>query len=195
MKGIIFVLTAMSTIAVFAQERRISPNQRIVHFLSKPGLAESIGLPAEKVEKIKKQLEPLQAEQMKLVEELRGKIRENYQAASDILTKPDADPAKLIERAEETGRMQAHLAVLDIKKLVVIRDNLTPEQIKALLAKIKDMPPSNKGGKKDQRRQLSSPGGDQDRSDQQRPNGPRVKGRPEGEQPPPPNGHQPNDPQ
>lgn len=178
MKQLVFVFTILSACAVFAQEKRPSPNQRIVHFLSRPGIAESIGIPQEKIETIKKQIEPLQTEQMKLMEEVRGKFRENYQEASDILTKPEADPGKLIAQAEETGRIRTQLAVLEIKKLVVIRDNLTPEQTKALLAKMKEELPPNKFGKKEQRRH-PGPGNEQR---------PRDEGRPKGDMPPPPNG-------
>lgn len=166
MKRLVFVFTILSACAVFAQGKRPSPNQRIVHFLSRPGIAESIGVPQEKIDVIKKQIEPIQAEQMKLMEVVRAKIRKHYQEASDILTKPEADPGKLITQAEETGRIRTRLAVLEIKKLVVIRDNLTPEQTKALLSKM--MPP---------------------------PDDPHLGEEPSGRKPPPPNGQPPNDPE
>lgn len=174
MKRFAFVFAVLATFTVFAQERRVPPNQRIVSFLSKPGVAESIGVPQEKIDSLKKQLAPIQAEQTRLMEEFRGKIRENYQSASEILTKHDADPAKLIAKTEETGRLQTQIAVLDIKKLVVIRDNLTPEQTKALLAKLKEALPPGKTGKKDSKRQQGR--------DEQRLNGSQR------------NGQQPNDP-
>lgn len=202
MKRLVFIFTVLTTCILFAQDKRPSPNQRIVHFLSRPGIAESIGLPQEKIDAIKKQIEPLQAEQLKLMEEVRGKIRENYQEASDILTKPEADPGKLIAQAEETGRIRTRLAVLEIKKLVVIRDNLTPEQTKALLTKMKEeMPPPNRFGKQAQRRP-QGPGKEQGPPDEGHPkgemppppDGPRPDGGPMGQQPPPPNGQFPNDP-
>lgn len=199
MKCSILVLTVLSTCAVFAQEKRPSPNQRIIHFLSRPGVAESIGVPKEKIEIIKKQLEPIQTEQIRLVEEIRGKIRANYEEASDILTKPEADPAKLIAQAEETGRIHTQIAVLDIKKLVVIRDNLTPEQTKALLTKMKESMPQNRSGKKEPRRQPGQ--GDEQGRGERRPNGdtppPNDGPNPDGQPPrdgPNPDGPPPNDP-
>ncbi|MDY5954633.1 MAG: hypothetical protein SPK06_04305 [Kiritimatiellia bacterium] len=114
------------------------PNQRLVQYLCRPSVARKVGVSPETVARIKQQLEAIAVQERPIREELDKKFRANVRLAKKILSSRDEKPEALIAATEAISALHAKLALLDIQKLLVLRDNLTPEQSECLLKCIRE---------------------------------------------------------
>ncbi len=122
------------------------PNQRLVQFLLRPEVAKDVGVSDATLATIQAEYDKLAPEQEKLRNELREKMKSNYQLAINTLTTKTADLKPLVDETKVIGELRTAIAVLDVKKIAILRDNLTPAQITKLLALIKEkMPPPPMG--------------------------------------------------
>ena len=120
-----------------AQFDRMPPPMMMMHgsgammlrmLSSKPAL-ERIGVTEEaQSQKIIDAIKPLRAEGDKLEMRIREIMREQAQAQRELLKDKAADPKVAMEEVGELEKLRAEQGRLAIKAILVLRDNLTPEQ-------------------------------------------------------------------
>lgn len=116
----------------------VGPNQRLCQMLCRPPVAKKIGVPPEVIAKIRAELNTLALQERPIRMEINKRFRASSQLAKQVLSDKAVTPEALIRATEEISALQAKLALLDIQKLLILRDNLTPDQCEALLAYIQD---------------------------------------------------------
>ena len=95
---------------------------------SKPGL-ERIGVTDEaQNQKIVDAIKPLREESDKLEGRIRELMRGQSQALRELLKDKAADPKAAMDKVGELEKLRAEQGRLSVKAVLVLRDNLTPEQ-------------------------------------------------------------------
>jgi len=118
--------------------------QRVPHLLLRPGVAESVGVTPATLKTIREGLAELGREQAAASEALRTQTRAHSELAAKVLTEPKADTAALARQIEEIGQLRTTLALVNLRKLVLLRDNLTAEQLESLNRRAREQ--EKKGG-------------------------------------------------
>ena len=91
---------------------------------------EKAGITQENVDKLKAALKELDDAAQKINEEIRTLSLQQAELMRKVLTDADAKPDDLMALTEKIGGLRTEQAKLLNKRLLVIRDNLTPEQRK-----------------------------------------------------------------
>lgn len=116
----------------------VGPNQKLCQVLCRASVAQKIGVPPEVIAKIRAELSTLSLQERPIRQEINKLFRTSSRLAKQVLSDKDVKPEELIRATEEISALQAKLALLDIQKLLILRDNLTPEQCEALLVYIQE---------------------------------------------------------
>jgi len=116
---------------------------------------EKAGITQENVDKLKAALKELDDAAQKINEEIRTLSLQQAELMRKVLTDADAKPDDLMALTEKLGGLRTEQAKLVTKRLIVIRDNLTPEQRK----KVGDLLQEEQQQRMQQRQQRQQGGG------------------------------------
>lgn len=103
----------------------------ISRILESPEMAEKLGLTQEQISSIKASMNALNEEQKKLMTEL----EESGVEQAKLLTADTTDETAVMAAVEKSSKIRGELAKLMIKRILIAKKALTPEQIQ----KVKDM--------------------------------------------------------
>jgi hypothetical protein len=106
----------------------------IMRALANPRVAEELGISAEQVQALKDGLEKVRGEEQALRSELEAAAKEQARR----LTEAKVDEAALMEAVEKAGALRTKLAKLWVRRLLLIKDTLTPEQVEKARSMIKE---------------------------------------------------------
>lgn len=110
--------------------------------LSNPAMIEELGLSEEKIVEIKDKL----AEFKKKNEELRTQMQQAGKKQAELLTAKEVDEATLMAAVEETGKINTEIAKLRMQKLLLARQNISPEKMEKIREKIRERMGSMRDG-------------------------------------------------
>ncbi len=96
--------------------------------LNHPEFIEKVGIKGEQAEKLKGSLEQIEKESQRLDEQIGQAAVQQAEVAKKVLAEPGADPEEMIKLVEKIGQMRTEQAKLATRRLVALRDHLTPEQ-------------------------------------------------------------------
>lgn len=90
--------------------------------------AEKVGIEGDQAKKIKAEMDALDKQSAALNEEISKAAVQQAEIAKKVLSEPGANVDEIMKIIERIGSYRTEQAKLATKRLVVIRDNLTPEQ-------------------------------------------------------------------
>lgn len=102
--------------------------------LADPDLAKRVGLSGEQLETIKQKLDALRQRSV----ELKAQLELAGMEQAQIMTAADVDEAALMAAVEKTGRIHTELAKLRVRHLLVIKKNVTTEQLAQVREVVRD---------------------------------------------------------
>ena len=150
-KLMIIVVAALATVCAVAQEKpqrgphgpgggphpAMMAGMWVPRMLSNKENLEKIGVTDEaKCAKIVESLTSLKEEGEKLEQKIRDISREQAQLMRGLLKDKAADPQAVMEKIDEVAKLRAEQGRLSVKSILVLRDNLTPEQLEKASALI-----------------------------------------------------------
>ena len=101
----------------------------VLRMLSSKAALERIGVTDEaQSQKIIDAIKPLREECDKLEDKIRELSREQLQSLRELLKDKAADPKAAMDKVGELEKLRAEQGRLSVKAVLVLRDNLTPEQ-------------------------------------------------------------------
>ncbi len=89
---------------------------------------EHVGIQDEQAKKLKQDLDALEAQTLKLDEQINQAALEQAEIAKKVLAQPGASVDEVMKIIERIGKLRTDQAKLTTQTLVVIRDSLTAEQ-------------------------------------------------------------------
>jgi len=89
---------------------------------------EKIGIQGEQAKKLKADFDVLDAQSAKLNEEIKQAAARQGEIAKKVLSESGANIDELMKIIEQIGKCRTEQAKIATRRLVAIRDNLTPEQ-------------------------------------------------------------------
>ena len=89
---------------------------------------DKIGVQGEQAAKLKTQVEQLDKQSQKVEEEITKAAMDQAEIAKKVLSEPGADTEEMMRFIEKIGKLRTEQAKLATRRLIVMRDNLTPEQ-------------------------------------------------------------------
>ena len=150
----IVIVAALATVSVLAQDRprRGGRQQRgerpaagehqmrghgnmmqgawVPRMLSSQVSLEKIGVTDEALRtKLLAELKPLKEQGELLERKLHEVSREQFQQMRALLKDKSADPKAVMDKIDEVAKLRAEQGRLSVRALVVLRDNLSPEQL------------------------------------------------------------------
>lgn len=90
--------------------------------------AEKVGIQGDQAKKIKAEMDAIDKQSSALNEEISKSAAQQAEIAKKVLSEPGANVDEIMKIIERIGSYRTEQAKLATKRLVVIRDNLTPEQ-------------------------------------------------------------------
>lgn len=96
--------------------------------VTSPEVMEKVGIQGEQAAKLKTELDSLDKQSQKLDDDIQKAAQDQAEVAKKVLSEPGANDEQLMQQVERIGKMRTEQAKLATKRLIVIRDNLTPEQ-------------------------------------------------------------------
>lgn len=93
-----------------------------------PEFMNKIGVQGEQATKIKTQLDQLDKQTQSVENEITKSAMEQAEIAKKVLAEPGADTEEMMQLIEKIGKLRTEQAKLATKRLIIMRDNLTPEQ-------------------------------------------------------------------
>lgn len=139
MKVLMSVAAAALACVAFAEGRggRMPvPNpamgEPLVRLVSNPKTAEKVGLSAEQAATIK----GIMKEERKIDKALREKMREAMRRQLDLLNADSVDEAALMGSIDELFEARKELAKAQMRKVIKVKEVLTPEQVEKALAEM-----------------------------------------------------------
>ncbi len=89
---------------------------------------EKVGLSDDQARKLKEELEAIDKQSTAYDQEIKKAAAQQAEIAKKVLSEPGADVDGMMKLIEKIGAWRTEQAKLATRRLVVIRDNLTPEQ-------------------------------------------------------------------
>lgn len=89
---------------------------------------EKVGLSDDQARKLKEELEAIDKQSTAYDQEIKKAAAQQAEIAKKVLSEPGADVDGMMTLIEKIGAWRTEQAKLATRRLVVIRDNLTPEQ-------------------------------------------------------------------
>lgn len=89
---------------------------------------EKVGLGDDQARKLKDELDAIDKQSATYDQEIRKAAAQQAEIAKKVLSEPGADVDAMMKLIEKIGAWRTEQAKLATRRLVVIRDNLTPEQ-------------------------------------------------------------------
>ena len=176
----IVIVAALATVCVLAQDRprRGGKHQRgeraamgerpmrgpgpmmqgawVPRMLSSKASMEKIGVTDEALStKLLAELKPLKEQGDMLEKKLHEVSREQFRMMQGLLRDKGADPKAVMEKIDEVAKLRAEQGSLSVRALVVLRDNLSPEQLEKARALIME-----RGRERGRMRRGMGPGGE-----------------------------------
>ncbi len=106
------------------------PGAWVPRMLSNKANLEKIGVTDEaQGKKIVAELKPLKEQGEVLEKKIRELSREQFQQIRSLLRDKGADPKAVMDKIDEVAKLRAEQGRLSVRAIVVLRDNLTPEQL------------------------------------------------------------------
>ena len=140
--GFVFVL-ALVTATIFAQQPDAAANRerprmsRSLNYgnwvgkqIMNPEFMEKVGIQAEQAQKLKQEMDAIDARLKKLDEAINAAALQQAEIAKKVLAEPGTSAEAIMKLIERIGAMRTEQAKLSTQILVVIRDSLTEEQRK-----------------------------------------------------------------
>ena len=176
----IVIVAALATVCVLAQDRprrggkhqrgeRAAMGERPMHgpgpmmqgawvprMLSSKASLEKIGVADEALStKLLAELKPLKEQGDMLEKKLHEVSREQFRMMQGLLRDKGADSKAVMEKIDEVAKLRAEQGRLSVRALVVLRDNLSPEQLEKARAFIME-----RGRERGRMRHGMGPGGE-----------------------------------
>ena len=176
----IVIVAALATVCVLAQDRprrggkhqrgeRAAMGERPMHgpgpmmqgawvprMLSSKASLEKIGVADEALStKLLAELKPLKVQGDMLEKKLHEVSREQFRMMQGLLRDKGADSKAVMEKIDEVAKLRAEQGRLSVRALVVLRDNLSPEQLEKARAFIME-----RGRERGRMRHGMGPGGE-----------------------------------
>ena len=102
----------------------------VPRMLSNKASLEKIGVTDEALStKLIAELKPLREQGDLLEQKIREVSREQAKLMQDLLKDKGSDPRPVMEKIDEVAKLRAEQGRLSVRALVVLRDNLSPEQL------------------------------------------------------------------
>ena len=98
--------------------------------MDSPRVVQALGLAEEDLAGLRTALRAIEGENIDLDAQIRKLALEQTELTAKLLAAPAADPEPLMKLADDIGRARIQQAKLAIKRLVIVRQHLTPEQIR-----------------------------------------------------------------
>lgn len=89
---------------------------------------DKLGIKGEQAARLKSQVDKIDQEALAVEEQITQTAMDQAELAKKVLTEPGADTTELMKLVERIGRLRTEQAKLATRRLIVMRDNLTPEQ-------------------------------------------------------------------
>lgn len=136
----VFILGACLASAAAAQQqndREAAHRQRMMatprgNWMAKRVMSkefmEKVGIGGDQAQKIKAELEAIDKQSATYDQEIGAAAAEQAKIAKKVLSEPGANVDEMMKIIEKIGAWRTEQAKLATKRLVTIRDNLTPEQ-------------------------------------------------------------------
>ena len=96
--------------------------------IMQPDFMQKVGITQEQVDKLKAALKDLDDASQKINEEIMTLSRQQGELARKVLVETGANPEELMQLVEKIGKLRTDQAKLMTQRIIIIRDNLTPEQ-------------------------------------------------------------------
>ena len=96
--------------------------------IMQPDFMQKVGISQEQVDKLKAALKDLDDASQKINEEIMTLSRQQGELARKVLIETGSNPEELMQLVEKIGKLRTDQAKLMTKRIIIIRDNLTPEQ-------------------------------------------------------------------
>jgi Spy/CpxP family protein refolding chaperone len=93
-----------------------------------PEFLEKIGVKGEQAAKLKAQSDEIEKQSQKVEEEITKAAMEQAEIAKKVLAEPGASTDEMMALIEKIGKLRTEQAKLATQRLIIMRDNLTPEQ-------------------------------------------------------------------
>jgi len=103
--------------------------------VTNPEFMKKIGITEEQATKLKEAWKLIEEESSKIEDDIRLLARQQAEHVKKALSEEGSDTAAIMEVIEKIGKLRIEQAKLAMKRVILIRDHLTPEQRK-LLGKI-----------------------------------------------------------
>jgi hypothetical protein len=133
-----------------------APGAWVPRMLSTKTSLERIGVKDEALcTKLLAELKPLKEQGDVLEKKIREVSREQFQQMRALLKDKDADPKAVMDKIDEVAKLRAEQGRLSVRAIVVLRDNLTPEQLDKARTLIME-----RGRERGRMRQGMGPGGE-----------------------------------
>ena len=127
------------------------PGSLMARMLANPRVSAELGLTDEQVSHMEDALAALREEG----ERLRRDMEHAAMEQARLMTAEEFDEAALMAAVERTGRVRTEIAKLRIRPLIILREILTPEQIRVVTEHVRgrrgDRPEGDKGSPEDRR--------------------------------------------
>ena len=93
-----------------------------------PEFFEKIGVKGEQAAKLKAKSDEIDKQAQKVEEEITKSAMEQAEIAKKVLAEPGASTDEMMALIEKIGKLRTEQAKLATQRLIIMRDNLTPEQ-------------------------------------------------------------------
>ena len=136
--------------------RRMAPNERkgeqmgerlIDHLLANARLTTEIGLTEDTVARLREESHALQARQIDLDAQIRKLSLSQADRMSKLLLSADVNTNEVMKSVEEIGRLRTEQAKLAVQHLLVVRQYLTPDQIRKARELMRERMQNNADGR------------------------------------------------
>lgn len=135
---------------------RNAPGAWVPLMLSTKASLEKLGVTDEaQSNKIIAELKPLKEQGEVLEKKIRELSREQFQQMRGLLKDKGADPKAVLDKIDEVAKLRAEQGRISVRAIVVLRDNLTPEQLEKACSIIKE-----RGRERGRMRHGMGPGGE-----------------------------------
>lgn len=124
------------------REHRGGREEMMERMLNNPEIMEKLGISEENARKIQEELKKIQEESHGLRTEMEKLGMEQAKA----MTAKELDEGRLMSLVDELGRVRTELAKIQIRKMILLRQNIDPEKMEAIRARMQERMRSRQEG-------------------------------------------------
>lgn len=129
--------------------------------VTNPEFMKKVGITEEQSLKLHEAWKLIEAESSKLEEEICLLARQQAEHLKTALAEDNSDTSAIMEVIEKIGKLRIEQAKLNMKRVILVRDHLTPEQRKLLGKTVEEDQKKWRAGREDSQRRRELPPGTQ----------------------------------